>query len=162
MKSLLMTSALAIALAAPAFAEEATTTEKPAATTTTETTKTTTSSNAYYTEAAKTDFLASKLMGARVYATQAEVDTTKPVDKVTTEWSDIGEINNIVLDRDGKVKAVVLGVGGFLGIGEKDVAVRMSELKFVKKAGDSDNDWFIVVKGDKQSLEAAPTYKPMT
>lgn len=116
---------------------------------------------AYYTTSEKNDFLASQLIGSRIYATTAEVDTSKAMDKVTKDWNDIGEVNNILLNRDGSVKAVILGVGGFLGIGEKDVAVRMSELRFVKKAGDSAADYFIVVRGDKDTLTKAPAYKPM-
>lgn len=119
----------------------------------------TASDTAYYVQTEKTDFLASSLIGARIYATTTAVDDTKPVEKVTAEWKDIGEINNIVLGRDGEVKAVVLGVGGFLGIGEKDVAVKMSELRFVKKAGADASDYFIVVKSDKASLENAPPYE---
>lgn len=116
---------------------------------------------AYYTASEKNDFLASQLIGSRIYVTTADVDPSKAVDKVTKDWSDVGEVNNILLNRDGSVKAVILGVGGFLGIGEKDVAVRMSELRFVKKAGDKADDYFIVVRGDKDSLTKAPAYKPM-
>jgi hypothetical protein len=116
---------------------------------------------AYYTTSEKNDFLASQLIGSRIYATTTEVDTSKEVDKVTKDWSDVGEVNNILLNRDGSVKAVILGVGGFLGIGEKDVAVRMSELRFVKKAGAKADDYFIVVRGDKDTLTKAPSYKPM-
>jgi putative membrane protein len=43
----------------------------------------------------------------------------------------IGEIDEIVLDREGRVVAVVVGVGGFLGIGEKDVAIPFSALEIV-------------------------------
>ena len=57
---------------------------------------------------------ASKLIGSTVY----DHDNQK-----------IGEINELVLDPDGKVADVVIGVGGFLGVGEKNVAVEMSELK---------------------------------
>lgn len=146
-------SALTLMMAVPAVAETLKTAEA------TKTTTGTTSDGQYYTTAEKSDFLASKLMGARVYATTVEVDTSKSVDKVTTDWKDIGEINNIIVGRDGAVKAVVLGVGGFVGIGEKDVAVKMSELKFIKKTGDSAEDYFIVVQGSKESLEKAPTYK---
>ena len=41
----------------------------------------------------------------------------------------IGDINNVVLDRDGKVAAVVIKTGAFLGIGGKTVAVGMNDLK---------------------------------
>lgn len=145
MKKMIAASALALLMASPSIAETKTT-EKMA-------------DGQYYTSADKSDFLASKLMGARVYATTVDVDASKEVDKVTADWKDIGEINNIIVGRDGAVKAVVLGVGGFLSIGEKDVAVRMSELKFVKKAGATAEDYFIVVNGSKESLEKAPAYQ---
>ncbi len=57
------------------------------------------------------------------------------------------------------MQAAVIGVGGFLGIGEKNVAVKMNQLKFLKKAGDNATDYFIVVPGNKASLEKAPEYK---
>ena len=46
-----------------------------------------------------------------------------------SEGESIGEINDILVSQDGSVNAVILGVGGFLGIGEKDVAVDMAALK---------------------------------
>jgi hypothetical protein len=160
MKTLTLTSAIALlsiggaALAQDAPANTPAPAERPGAAEQVD--------GAYYTTSEKSDFLASKLIGSRIYATTVEVDTSKEIDKVTKDWSDIGEVNNILLNRDGSVKAVILGVGGFLGIGEKDVAVRMSELRFVKKAGDNANDYFIVVRGDKDTLTKAPAYKPMT
>lgn len=153
MKHLIAASAFAVLLAGPAISETLKTADATTAAA---------ADGQYYTTSEKSDFLASNLMGARVYATTVEVDTSKPVDKVTTDWKDIGEINNIIVGRDGAVKAVVLGVGGFIGIGEKDVAVRMTELKFVKKAGDKADDYFIVVSGSKESLEKAPAYKRTT
>ena len=38
-------------------------------------------------------------------------------------YNKIGEIMDVLVDRDGKIHALIVGVGGFLGIGEKDVAV---------------------------------------
>ena len=57
---------------------------------------------------------ASKLIGSAVY---------DPSDQK------IGTIDELVLNPDGKVADVVLGVGGFLGAGEKHVAVAMAEVK---------------------------------
>src|SRR3954449_4209381 len=59
---------------------------------------------------------ASKLSGLNVYNNSNEK---------------IGDIREVLLNRDGKVEAVVIGVGGFLGLGEHDVAVPFSEVKFV-------------------------------
>ena len=42
----------------------------------------------------------------------------------------IGDIKELMLDKQGKLDMVVIGVGGFLGMGEHDVAVKFSELKF--------------------------------
>jgi sporulation protein YlmC with PRC-barrel domain len=45
----------------------------------------------------------------------------------------LGDINEVLLDTQGKVKAVVIGVGGFLGMGEHDIAVSMDRLKFMEE-----------------------------
>ncbi len=42
----------------------------------------------------------------------------------------IGDIKELMMDKDGKIDQAVIGVGGFLGIGERDVAVKFSDLKF--------------------------------
>jgi sporulation protein YlmC with PRC-barrel domain len=63
----------------------------------------------------KGQWRASKLMGLDVYNDANEK---------------LGDINELILDKDGKVSAVVIGVGGFLGMGEHDVAVTMDKLKF--------------------------------
>ena len=45
----------------------------------------------------------------------------------------VGEINELIIGKDGKIKSVVLGVGGFLGIGEHDVTVPFGKVKFVEE-----------------------------
>ena len=62
-----------------------------------------------------------------------------------TEWDDIGEINEIVLTRSGEVQSIIVGVGGFLGMSEKDVAINMDQLQFVTEEGGTD-DFFLGVK----------------
>jgi len=62
---------------------------------------------------------ASKLMGLDVYNEANEK---------------LGDVNELILDKDGKVSAVVIGVGGFLGMGEHDIAVTMDKLKFVEES----------------------------
>ncbi len=60
--------------------------------------------------------MASQLRGTRIYGAKDE---------------NIGDVNDIVLDRSGRVAAIVVGVGGFLGIGEKNVAIPFNALEFV-------------------------------
>jgi sporulation protein YlmC with PRC-barrel domain len=43
----------------------------------------------------------------------------------------IGDINELIVDREGKIEAVVIGVGGFLGMGEHDVSVPFSQVKWI-------------------------------
>jgi sporulation protein YlmC with PRC-barrel domain len=68
--------------------------------------------------ALKGTWRASKLMGLDVYNEGNEK---------------LGDINELILDKNGKVAAVVIGVGGFLGMGEHDIAVSMDKLKFVEE-----------------------------
>ena len=60
----------------------------------------------------------SKLMGVDVYGP----DNQK-----------VGDINEVLVDRDGKIEAIVVGVGGFLGIGEKDVAIPFADPQWMSK-----------------------------
>jgi sporulation protein YlmC with PRC-barrel domain len=46
----------------------------------------------------------------------------------------LGDINEIILDKEGKVLGYVVGVGGFLGMGEHDILVEPSKIKFVNEA----------------------------
>ena len=61
---------------------------------------------------------ASKLIGLNVYNDKNEK---------------LGDISELLLDKSGKVEGVVIGVGGFLGMGEHDIKVDMSKLKFVNE-----------------------------
>jgi hypothetical protein len=45
----------------------------------------------------------------------------------------VGTINDLLTDKSGNIKAVVLGVGGFLGVGEHLVAVPFDKIKFVNQ-----------------------------
>src|ERR1700738_5410756 len=49
----------------------------------------------------------------------------------------IGDINDVILDRSGKVAKVILGVGGVLGLGEHYVVVAFDKLKWVEQPGDA-------------------------
>ncbi len=71
----------------------------------------------------------------------------------------IGNINDILVDSNGTVKAVVVGVGGFLGIGEKNVAIPFSALNIQRQANDPDDIEQITVSYTRQQLEQAPTFK---
>ncbi|HEX2634345.1 MAG TPA: PRC-barrel domain-containing protein [Bradyrhizobium sp.] len=96
-------------LATVAFAQ----TQTPSATTNnTSTPAATSTSNASY----QGDWRTSKIVGLNVYNNNNE---------------SIGSINDLLTDKSGNIKAVVIGVGGFLGVGEHLVAVAFDQVKFV-------------------------------
>jgi sporulation protein YlmC with PRC-barrel domain len=68
----------------------------------------------------------------------------------------IGEINDVVLTKDGKVAAAVIGVGGFLGIGELEVAVTFDSLRLTQ---DANKNTVVVMNATKDSLKAAPQWR---
>jgi len=104
---------------------------------------------------------ASEVIGKRVYASEAQIENETTATNGTTEWDDIGEINEIVLTRDGSTESVIVGVGGFLGMGEKDVVVSMDQLKFVSDGEDND-DYFIVINASTAGIQDAPAYEKRT
>ena len=67
----------------------------------------------------------------------------------------IGEISDMVLSQDGKVEAVIIDVGGFLGIGEKPVAVSFDKLAFM---ADKDGNKYLYTNFTKEQLDAQPAY----
>jgi sporulation protein YlmC with PRC-barrel domain len=66
----------------------------------------------------------------------------------------IGDVKDVLLDKEGRVSAVIVGVGGMLGVGEKDVAVPFNALKIAEKDGDR----YLVMNTTKEALEKAPGY----
>jgi sporulation protein YlmC with PRC-barrel domain len=109
---------------------------------------------------------ASKLIGTRVVSSNNE---------------SIGDVNDLVVDRSGNAQAVIIGVGGFLGIGEKNVAVPFRSLEFASSrdarttgsttattgagtsatsgtTSGSDTDR-VILRMTKAELEAAPTFQ---
>ncbi|BCH14375.1 PRC-barrel domain-containing protein [Mesorhizobium sp. L-2-11] len=67
----------------------------------------------------------------------------------------VGEIGDVVLTGDKKVDAVIIDVGGFLGVGEKEVAVGMDNLKFMT---DKDGNRYLYTNFTKEQLEAQVAY----
>ena len=106
---LLSTSLLA---GGAAFAQTSDTAPAPTATTPTATAPAATTGK-FVTAQGASEFKASKFVGIDVYGSENEK---------------IGDISEILLDAQGNAKAVVIGVGGFLGIGQKNVAVPWSSV----------------------------------
>jgi hypothetical protein len=61
----------------------------------------------------------------------------------------------VLTDKTGKITALMVGVGGFLGAGEKDVALPFTAVHSENK----DNKWYLTVDETKDSLKSAAGYK---
>jgi sporulation protein YlmC with PRC-barrel domain len=92
-------------------------------------------------EMAAQELTADELIGTAVYGSDDQ---------------NLGEVNDVVFEQGGQIEAVVIDVGGFLGIGEKPVAIEFDALN-VQKNGDGDVN--LVVNATQEQLEAAPTYE---
>lgn len=147
MKRIIATTAMTLMLSTSAFAAAHTTTLSP------------------YAMEQQGDIYASEFIGMRVYAAETDYDSFTADTMIEAgaeqEWDDIGEINDVILGRDGSVKAVIIGVGGFIGIGEKDVAVEMSGIKMVNEK-DDEGDFFLVVNTNKEALTEFEAYSRTT
>jgi sporulation protein YlmC with PRC-barrel domain len=64
----------------------------------------------------------------------------------------IGEIMDVLVDKSGKVTSLIVGVGGFLGAGEKDVAVPFDAVRVTTK---DKNKWYLVMNATKDELKSA-------
>jgi sporulation protein YlmC with PRC-barrel domain len=67
----------------------------------------------------------------------------------------VGKIEDVYVDDSGAIKTVVVAVGGFLGVGAKDVALKWSDLKFSR----DDKSIVVMTSWTKDSLKAMPDYK---
>lgn len=93
--------------------------------------------------AADTDNLGTRLIGQPVFSTAGD------------DAEEIGSISDLVFSEGGQIEAVVIGVGGFLGIGEKSVAVDFDALEFTL-AADNTERW--VLPTTAEALTTAPDF----
>ncbi len=92
--------------------------------------------------------------------------TTMPGDAVTvTDWykqnvydpseNKFGEIVDMLVNKNGRVSAIIISVGGFLGMDTKDVAAPFTAIHVTMK----DNKWWLTMNTTKDALKSAPGYK---
>ena len=71
----------------------------------------------------------------------------------------IGNVGDILLTEDGSFDAIIVDVGGFLGIGAREVALGLDEVQFMRDGQDS---WHVYTSYTQEQLEAAPEYDEAT
>ena len=149
-KTLTLSAAAAALLATGAIAQNTTTepSTPPAATAPKEGTAATTTTVTSTTEAIQ--------FTSTVSSDQLAVSKLTGTDVRNAANENLGDINDIVLDKSGKPTVAVIGVGGFLGMGEKNVGVPFQALQFTM----SNDTKTQVARLDvtKEALTAAPTF----
>ncbi len=157
LKQLLLTTALAALVAGPALAQDTSTQPgqsptvqtplpaptaqdqaAPAAETATEQTVTPPPADAIMPVENATDMRADKLIGTLVY---------------NAEGQEVGSVQDIVFDKDGKIVGVVLKVGGLLGIGGKSVGIKWDEVQVMPQED------IVKVNYTEDQLKVAPAFK---
>jgi sporulation protein YlmC with PRC-barrel domain len=99
-----------------------------------------TDSTAAVTVDAKKAVLATSFIGSSVFTSNNE---------------NIGDINDLIFDDKGMIQAAIVGVGGFLGMGEKDVALPISKITVTR---DENNAIKLTVQASREELERAPAF----
>ena len=107
--------------------------------------------------------LALGLAGSAAHA--ASMMSSVPSGKTVSDWykqdvydpsqSSIGKIDDVLVSDSGQISALVIGVGGFLGVGEKDVAVPFSAVKWTTK----DKKNYLTLNTTKDELKTAKGLK---
>lgn len=99
----------------------------------------------YLTEQSETQVSANDYIGKQIYNANNE---------------SIGDVNDLILEENGGIVAAVVGVGGFLGIGEKDVALPMSKVSMTRDA-ENNNDVRLTTTETAEALQSAPEFKTL-
>ena len=152
MRHLAVTATAIILAATPALAQQA----APAATSTTATDTSTDWSQLIRTR---------DITGGAVYTTNEAYDEgswgaqndyawgRSGYDAIGANWNKIGEIEDVVLDKSGQLIGVVAEVGGFLGIGDKHVMLRVGDVDLVSV---DDRSYNLITRYSEEELEALP------
>jgi hypothetical protein len=137
LKKFMITTAAAALLAGPAYAQSPSTPQSPPMAQSPSTTQT---------------------PATLATASSKFVTAQTPDQLLATDNAKIGDVADVLFDKDGKVLAYVVGVGGFLGIGSKDVALAPSSFQ-VMPPTDREN-MKLQLAMTKDELKAAPEFKP--
>ena len=71
----------------------------------------------------------------------------------------MGSVNDVLLTADGQVDAVLVDIGGFLGMGAQEVALGMDDLELM---ADADGNLYVYTPYTQDQLEGAPQYDEAT
>lgn len=104
-----------------------------------------------------TDIYGSNLIGSQIYGTDQQAPQTVTED-VLGNWDQLGEVSDVMLTPDGQIEYAILGIGGFLGIGERNVAVDMNQVEVVRNEQDPET-YYLVINATQDQIENAPEFQ---
>jgi len=112
----------------------------------------------FYKDSAQSKSVAPVEAGARKSLLTWRLSELEGTEVRTPDGDDLGEIQGLAIDSNGRVNYAVLSVGGFLGMGERLVPVPWDALK-LSMAGDDGDEKVITLSATKDQLAKAPEFK---
>ena len=120
------------------------------------------SSSSDSSKSASTTGASQSTSGAKFVTTQSPdqwlASKFKGTDVIGTDDKKIGDVSDILFDKSGKIEAFIVGVGGFLGMGSKDVAIAPQQFQVVK--GDNGSSDKLKLSMTKDELKQAQNFEP--
>ncbi len=122
----------------------------------------------------QSDLFTAELIGHEVFARRTAIDMTASSREMTQTpegtrnmmlmpradldgLDAIGQVNEVVLSSDGQVRALVIGVGGFLGMGSTQVSVGFKELTILSNAAQT--ELRVYIDATREQVQAQPEYR---
>lgn len=167
LKSFVTATAFGALLVSGAIAQQSTPTP-PTSTTPPAATSPQTQTPAAQTPQAQTPQAQTAPSGSMAAGSQSVISEQKPdqflaskfkgTDVVGADNQKIGDVNDLLFDKSGQIHAVIVGVGGFLGLGAKDVALSMQSFEVMPGANGADTK--LKLSMTKEQLQQAAEFKP--
>lgn len=151
MKRLMMTTALVMAIAIPVVATADSSSQAS--------NQTNSTFQAQKMDGEMMDMKASDLIGLDLYIPGKDKDANASADELDTapaKWKKVGEINDVIIGKDGNVEDVLVDAGGFLGMGENQIRVPLDQIRFETKS--DGEEYRAIYDGDRAALSGSDRY----
>lgn len=99
---------------------------------------------------------ATDLIDKRIYMA-AESELKNEIGEVPDEWQMVGDIDDLIVTKEGEVRALLVDAGGFLGMDEDELRIDVQNIRFVINSND-EGDFYVVYNGDRSKFESESSY----
>ncbi|NKX29537.1 PRC-barrel domain-containing protein [Tritonibacter mobilis] len=79
------------------------------------------------------------------------------VSDVQNNWQMVGEVEDVLLSREGEAQGLIVDAGGFLGMGETEKQISMNQIRFVEDS-DDEGEFYLVYAGDRSTFDQSENF----